>query len=82
MIEHYHFPVVDLLTGDPIGTFTAEVDDFHGVLIGLEEAAKRVEQAAEQGRDDVMAFADPDLAKPVPSSADIDPLQVVTCDAD
>ena len=82
MIEHYTFPVIDLLTDAPIGTYTAEVDDFHGLLLGLEQAARRVERAVnEAARHDVIAYADQDLAKPVPASADIDPLEVVTCDA-
>lgn len=70
MIEIYTFPVIDLLTDAPIGTYTAEVDDDLGLLLGLDRAARRVERAAnEAAGHSVIAYADPNLAKSVPTGA-------------
>ena len=80
MITIYTFPVADLLSEDPeaiVATYAAEVDDQFGVLLGLEQAAKRVEEAAEdESRGDIMAHADPDLAKPVLGD---EPPNIVPC---
>ena len=50
-------------------TAYAEVDDELGLLLGLEQAARRVADAKEALCPDVLAFADPNLAKPVPTGA-------------
>jgi hypothetical protein len=80
MITIYTFPVADLLADDPeaiVATYAAEVDDQFGVLLGIEQAAKRVEEAAEdRAGDDIMAHADPDLAKPVLGD---EPADIVPC---
>ena len=83
MIEIYTFPVIDLVTDRPLKTRYAEVDDHLGLLLGLEQAAKRVEEAAEADCDDVMAYADPELAKSVPTGASgIEERFIVPCPVD
>jgi hypothetical protein len=80
MIELYTFPVADLLADDPeaiVATYTAEVDDHLGLLLGLEQAAKRVQEAAEDDAcDSIMAHADPELAKPLRGE---EPATIVPC---
>jgi hypothetical protein len=61
-MEVWKFKVRDLITDDVLEEVEAEVDDYYGILWGLEEAAKKVEFDAQERFPAALTDCDPDEA--------------------
>lgn len=61
-METWKFKLVDLYTFELLDTVEAEVDDSCGILLGLEEAAKKVALENQARFPDAFVDCDPDTA--------------------
>lgn len=61
-MEVWKFKVRDLITDDVLEEVEAEVDDYCGILFGLDEAAQKVEFDAQERFPAAITDCDPDEA--------------------